>query len=247
MVQKHYYYFGDELQKKMNGKALTQENWEVLRNDEVEGPFSIEKTVEAYEENCKKSSSYEEVASIIIQELEKRGNNNKIVSLGIGKGILEWHLKKQKPTLSVECTDYTAEAIEKLKKVFISMDDGYPFDMLKGHWNLLGTDSILLMFRVSTEFNQEQWQNIFEKMYIAGIRNIIYIPTELCTIKEMIMERINHLRCIVRGRKAMFCGWLYSEKEFEKIFRGNRNIPLYDIESRIPFENTAVYFLRRHK
>lgn len=247
MVQKHYYFFGDEMQKKMKGDSLNEENWDILRNDEVDGPFSIEKTIESYEANCKKSTSYEGVAKIIIQELEKRKSDRKIISLGIGKGILEWHLKNLKPSLRVECTDYTAEAIERLKTVFVSMDAGYTFDMLNGDYSSLGVDSILVMFRVSTEFDRDQWHGVFQKMYNAGIKNIIYVPAGLDTKKEMLKEKINHFRFVIRGKKDIFCGWLYSEDEFESMFRGKEATPYYDIDSRIPFENTAVYYLKRHE
>ena len=55
----------------MNGNSLNEGNWDMLRNDEADGPFSIEKSVQAYEENCKKATTYEDVAQKIIDIIFK--------------------------------------------------------------------------------------------------------------------------------------------------------------------------------
>lgn len=244
MVGKHYYNFGKDLTKKISGNSLNQGNWDVLRNDEVEGPFSIEKTVESYETNCKKSILYERVAKIIIEELASQKRiDKKVVSCGVGKGILEYHLKNLCPELYVECTDYTEDAIEKLKAVFVAMDSCYTFDMLNGDYSAFGADSTIIMFRVSTEFNRKQWNTIFKKMYDDGIKNVIYVPTDLDTPKSMRGELRNHIINIFRGRKDIFCGWLYTEDEFLGMFKGNGKSPLYSVEKKVNIENTAIYFL----
>ena len=90
MIQKHYYYFGEDVQSKMKGNALNEQNWDILRTDEYDSPFSIEKSIEAYESNCMNQLSYEKAARIIVDELEKRGlSKYRLISLGAGKGILE--------------------------------------------------------------------------------------------------------------------------------------------------------------
>ena len=73
--------------------------------------------MEQYEQNCRNSVLYE-ISARSIADILKKYECKHIVTLGAGKGILEWHLKKQMPELYVECTDYAKSAIEKLKKVF---------------------------------------------------------------------------------------------------------------------------------
>ena len=243
MIQKHYYYFGKDLSKKMNGDCLNENNWDVLRSDEIEGPFSIEKSEEKYVYNCKKSESYRKIAQIVVKELEiERRLNRKVVSCGVGKGVLEWHIKNECPNIYIECTDYTKEAIENLKRVFTNLDDAYTFDMLNGDYSCFGReDSTIIMCRVSTEFNREQWNAIFEKMYMSGIKFIVYVPTGLDTKKTMRRERLKHVYHILRRRKEVFCGWLYSEDEFLNLFKNNR----YEIGHVVKLDNTAIYFLKR--
>ena len=245
MVQKHYFFFG-ETQNKFDGNILNNNNWDVLRTDESDSPFAVEKTVLAYENNCKKMVVYEKVAKIIVSELEKIRDTNTIVSLGSGKGILEWHLKHLKPTWRVECTDYAAKAIEKLKDVFVGADDIYTFDIINGNYDRFKNGEVILFYRVSTEFDRDQWVDIFQKMYDGNISNIVFVPTGIDKIFEMIRERFRHILNIFMGRKDVFCGWLYSEREFLKMFHGYDEKPLYRIVSKIPFEKTAIYILDRN-
>ena len=244
MACKHYYYFGERIQSQMSGDSLNKENWDILRNDDAEGPFSIEKDVEQYEQNNRGAVFYENVAKIILSELQKRNSANKVISLGVGKGILEWHLKNLKPDLTVECTDYTEKAIEQIKRVFIKVDAAYTFDMLEGDYSQFDKDAFIIMFRVSTEFNAKQWTMIFNKMNDSGVKNIIFVPVELCTRKDMVREKYNHMKRIIKHRKDIFCGWLYTEKEIKAFFRGNREKPNYSVDTEIAIENTAVFFLK---
>lgn len=113
MKCKHYFGFDSQLNVK---GILNQNEWDNLRKNEVNSPFAFEKTREEYEDNCEKAESYKEAARIICKELE-RNNAEKIVSCGVGKGILEWHIKRLCPSLNVGCTDYTQEAIKKVGNI----------------------------------------------------------------------------------------------------------------------------------
>jgi hypothetical protein len=232
----------------MNGSALDKHNWEILRMNETEDPFSIENSVENYEKNCESNTDTYEIAKIIVNHILETGREkNKLVSLGVGKGIIEYLIKKLCPELFVECTDYTAAALDKLKRVSVHMDSIHTFDMLNDSYTSLDKQSTILMFRVSTEFDMNQWNMIFNKMYCDEIENIIFVPTELATYKDAIRERKSYLKNLLRNRKNTFCGWLYSEDEFLKMFKGNNASPLYDIEKRIPYHHTAIFILKRHQ
>ena len=245
-MAKHYYRFDDALQNKLIGGRLNEENWNILRNDELDGPFSIENSVEAYETNCRGAKQYEEIANIIVREIDD-SSEKIIVSLGVGKGILEWHLKNINPDIHVCCTDYTADAIEKLKSVFIKMDEAFVFDIFLGDYKKLGFASYIVLHRVSTEFNRKQWMTIIKSMHDCGIDNIIFIPTELAPLKLMLKEEFRHVKNRIKRHKDVSCGWLYSEKEFDKMFKGKqKKTPLYKISRRMLIDNTAVYFLRRN-
>lgn len=133
MKAKHYYLFEKRIQNKFQGNSLNKENWDILRMDETENVFAIKKSIESFEKNCMVEEKYKKVAKLIYDLLESSEVDfKKIISLGVGKGILEWHLKRLRPEIIVECTDYTKGAVKQLKQLFVNLDSAYPFDMLGG-------------------------------------------------------------------------------------------------------------------
>lgn len=240
LIQKHYYVFEDNIQNKFDGEQLNKNNWDLLRMDDNPSPFSIENSIDDYEKNCNKYEKYKEIASIILSNIEK---DDSIISLGSGKAILEYHIKKQDPSIHIECTDYTVDSIERLKKVFVSLDSSYTFDILSGDYSKLNNDSIILLNRISTEFTREQWYGIFSNLYANDFKKIIFIPTGLDTALTMLHEKFLHFRNKIIGKKDIFCGWLYSEKEFIKMFSRGSNNNLYNISLRVPIDESAIYFL----
>lgn len=221
MKMKHYFAFDKSISDKFCDDTLNETNWDILRMNEHENAFSLEKDVESYEKNCKNSPKYKHAAEKICSILDSRKLcSQKIISLGVGKGILEWHLKKLRPELVIECTDYTVNAIEQLKKVFVDMDSAYPFDILEGNYAQLDTNAIFLMYRVSTEFSEHDWCQIFTKMQKAKIKHILFVSTGLDNLLDMAKEKLIYILNVLRRRKNIQCGWLYSEKEYIKMFTG---------------------------
>ena len=128
------------------------------------------------------------------------------------------------------------------KKVFRKADALLCFDMIKDDWSVLNQYDYVILYRVSTEFSFSEWKKIFERMYEKRIEHIIFIPTGLDTYKNMLLELYGHLSRMMRKKKDIFCGWLYSENEFRRMWKGK-----YAEEKCIYIQNTAVFFLNRMK
>ena len=120
------------------------------------------------------------MAKIMCEKLLK--DCNSVASLGVGKGILEWHIKQINTSLKVDCADYTVNSINQLKKVFSLGDDFFVFDMLKDDWKSLNGYDCVILYRMSTEFDKKTWEIIFKKMYAAKINKIIFVPTGLDSV-----------------------------------------------------------------
>lgn len=240
---RHYYYFGEhfngefEKNKKGSTKKLDKNNWDSLRTDTVESPFTIENTVSDYETNCMNKKDYADIAGLICDYLDKE-KASKVVSCGIGKGILEWHIKRLRPQLHMDCTDYTQKALEKLKIVWPDHDKLYPFDMINGDWRELCAYDELILYRVAGEFDFKTWRHIFARMKEGTVRKIIFVPADINNFMDMLHEVSGHIKNVLRGRKDTACGFLYSEKEFFKMWRG-----CYEVTEVIPYENTKIYCL----
>lgn len=242
MKCKHYYYFGEEIQSKMIKRNLDSNNWDLLRNDNSKSPFVIEKSIKDYINNCNRQQKYIEAADIT-NKFIRSNKIESIVSLGVGKGILEYHIKTRNPNLRLLLTDYASESINSLKKVFPENNTFGMFDILNGDYNELNEFQCVLLYRVSTEFDYKQWKNIFNNMFLAGIKHIIFIPTELLTIKLFISEVKKHINCLTHKKKDIFCGWMFSENEFNNMFSGDNMKPMYIVNNVEYFGETAFYDL----
>ena len=212
MPTKHYYVFNAE--KKV--AALDKEAWDSLRTGSDNPAFQFEKSIAEYEANCARREDCLEVAEAIrdiLFSIDKEVSC--VVSLGAGKGIVEWHLKRLAPELRLVCTDYAEAGVDKLRKMFQRCDQVVPFDMLRGDYGAFGKDAVLLMNRISTEFTPSEWLQIFRSCRGAGIKYIVFIPTEMASFRLKTMETLRHLIRKFLRRHDTFCGWLYSRRELE--------------------------------
>jgi len=161
MKARHYYYFGHDLQSRMQSKCLDSTNWDMVRTNESSPLFSFEKTIDEYNQNCLQSTPYRTVAMLMCELLDEI-KCQKLVSIGVGKGILEWNIKQLRPDIFVECADYTPESIRLLSKLFVNVDNTFIFDMLNDDYSNINNDSCLIPYRVSTEFSFNEWCDIFQ-------------------------------------------------------------------------------------
>lgn len=216
IIVEHYNCFSSDLER------LDKNEWEQLRNstEKDEKTYSIEENREDYEKNCERIPVYKEAAELICSILEQE-NMKSVVSMGCGKGILEWHIKKISSKINVECTDFVESAMEKLKKVFVSCDKFSTFDMKNGDYSVFSPDKLLLFFRVSEELSYEEWCQTFRNMKSAGIKNVIFVPDAIATPELRDNYEKMHLENKAKGKKETFCGWIYSEDVLREIFESN--------------------------
>ena len=83
---RHWYYFGEYSSKVLKGKKLNKDNWNILRNADMDKNFSIEETVEEYEKNCRLEESYRNVAEILCDEFDRKKSDN-IASVRVEKNL----------------------------------------------------------------------------------------------------------------------------------------------------------------
>lgn len=236
MPTRHYFVFNNA----QECAALDKEAWDFLRTGTDNPAFQFESSVEEYDANCARREDCQKIAGLIRDTLAKLEQNvSHIVSLGAGKGIVEWHLKRMLPELPITCTDYAESSVVKLGQLFLQCDKTLVFDMLAGDYGRFGKDAVLLMNRVSTEFTPSQWRSIFRSCSAAGIKHILFVPTELASLRLKAMETVCHILRRILRRQDTFCGWLYSKRELESLMS-----LYYRIDSMMKIGETAVYNLR---
>lgn len=113
MIIKHFYSFNIDINKNKNEK-LNDIDWDNLR-ESTDTDFGIETSKESYISNCKAKREYERYAKRICQLY--KNDKLHIISLGCGKGILEWHIKNLCPEIYITATDYGKGTVNRLRDV----------------------------------------------------------------------------------------------------------------------------------
>lgn len=235
MKFKHYCSFATKMNEKTHSSQNVDLDWDSLRLM-GERAFALENSKEEYIISAKQTSIYNEYAQEILTILGRETKS--LCSLGVGKGVLEWWIKVLSPELELCCTDYTIQSLEKLKGYFPECNKIQVFDMLQGDYSVWAKYDAILMFRVSTEFDVDEWESIFNKISLAGIKKVIFVPTELMTFKDIARELCLRIRSEWRGEKSVFCGWMYSETEFEMMFD-----KFFKVDTVKYIHNTAIFVL----
>lgn len=236
MICKHYYDFGDNINKKIRG-VLDQSGWDIVRTDSGSPAFAIEESIQEYESNCRSLKEYQTAASAICRIFKKDGVTA-AVSLGAGKAILEWNIKRMLPGIKLDMTDYTDNTIERLEKVFTAHDNIFRFDMMQDDYSAVKDYECCVMYRLSTEFSKKQWIRIFDKLHGQEVQKAVFIPTELASFSMMMKENKYHILRKIRKRSDIFCGWMYTENEFDDFWKGK-----YRVKYKKKFNHTALYYL----
>lgn len=236
MRGKHYYYFGlQHYEEGMLFNELDVKMWDKLRCENIKTPFSIERTKEDYETNCKNRIDYYDKAKIICDNIEAE----RVVSLGVGTGILEWHMKNLKDDMELVCSDYTEGALKLLQNV-TNCSEFKVFDMYADDYRWMVQFDYVIMHRLDTEFSFDSWKKIFYKMYHANVKRIIFIPSLHNTTESISAEEKWHQEIQAKGYHDTFCGWLYTRDEWVRMWDGH-----YCIDKSIDYEDTTIYFLKR--
>lgn len=247
---KHYQTFGDQAVLFKDNSLNSPESWAALRQSHPH--YSIPETrgewLKAVELAVIKDGQDRKLvqrAKDIYYALLQREQIKNVFSVGIGGGGLEYQLKKLDPNLKLVGSEYFGSHVVKLKKVFTECDEIILFDILKDDWGLIKQNyvkdrhSVLLMYRLDAGFTNDEWRLIFEKIFHAGITNIIYIPTGFLTALSWWNRKSREFRWLLKRIPVSFAGYLRSKKRFQTFWA-----PWYS-EEVINFSGLNGFFLRK--
>lgn len=187
-------------------------NWEKLRNDKDETPYFLPYTKEEYFRKVERDKPTP-VAVAILNEIKNSGLQ-KVFSLGSGIAFMEFQLKKFSENVVVVSDNNPS--VLRIKQ-FSIFDDAIILDALADPLPI-DKNWIVIFPRIDTEFNDDQFRDIFHKCHSVGIKNIIFIPAGLLSIRILIAELKIRLLSLVKSRPLVFCGYARSMGTFRKIW-----------------------------
>ena len=232
LTLKYYHFFGDK-EKELGDNLNNPESWDLLRvDDEENNPFIISKKREEWIKVANGNRSLRLRADSIVSIL-KENDFNKVHSFGVGAAHLEYLIKHNFPECEISCSDFAPQGVARLKKVFEEARDITSFDMLKGDWSGVSKESLCLLYRVDTVFNDEQWSEVLKNMQKAGIKNILFIPSEILTLKKIIYQKTKYFLFKVLRRKTTFSGYVRTKQRFLSLLKNGYSIKkiqnIYDL------------------
>lgn len=191
---KHYYWFPTEEQRVLDKSA-----WESLResNDERLNAFSLEQSKELWERKCRDADEYRFFAEQIARHLPREAN---VYSFGIGKGFLEWNLRRVRRDIGITGTDYTERTLNRLRE-YTDEIQFRVFDLLKDDYSELNCTEkdYCILFRISTEFSKSEWRDIIRRMGAAGIKHVLFVPTEEMNATTWMQEMWLRIKTVISG------------------------------------------------
>lgn len=137
------------------------------------------------------------------------------------------------------CLDYAPKAIKLLKNNFVECDAIDEFDLLNKNWESQ-KNTLYLLNRVSTEFDDKQWEEIFYNVFNSNIEYICIIPTELLNIKIALKEKVRHILKKLLKKKMSFAGYMRTRDTFEGLWS-----KYYHNEFYIEKEGVHLFLLKK--
>ena len=209
MKIKHYSLFNHELDKI---------NWDVLREDIAEPHYFVPKAKSAYLERVQKSGLSGSIQQMInkIQELGCK----KVFSLGCGIATTEYQIVSNS-NLRMIVSDNT-NSIKRLQ-TFDIFEECLFLDMLNDEY-IIDEDTIVLLHRIDTEFNDEDLVLLFEKLANYNAKYICFVPTNPKVLSILLNELKVLMLSILKSKKKTLCGLSRSKSSLVKLWKNKYEI-----------------------
>ncbi|MCC7357353.1 hypothetical protein IT408_02485 [Candidatus Uhrbacteria bacterium] len=225
----HVETFGSQTRVLKEGKLDSPESWDLLRRDHPH--FSISSNRKEWLEICNLKTKKDGQDGGLIRRakdivaLLKESYVTSLFSVGAGGAGLEYHVKNMFPQLYLVCSEYAADNVDLLKKVFLEADEVVSFDMKAIDWKQalrqreVG-EHLVLMYRIDPHATDKEWRKIFERMHGEDVKNILFIPCGFLTLHSLIKRKWRILKLSLQGESFVFSGYLRTRMTYESYWDG---------------------------
>jgi hypothetical protein len=191
-------------------------DWNKLRSSSSEVDYFIPKQKDNYIKLIESLGPPNPLLFNHLKNYIKTENIKRVISIGAGRSVLEYHLKKEL-NLEIIVTD-SDKSINILKdyKIFDNVYlldpsiDIFPFKVTN--------DTIFLLSRIDTEFDDIQLKNLFKILSINNVKHISFIPASILNYKTLLVEFKILIISIIFKRYRIFCGYSRTKSTFFNIW-----------------------------
>lgn len=224
VTAKQYWTFHEFTEELKDKELCSAESWDLIRAKHPH--FIIPATRDAWLGSLSDLKDGQDASlqarAREIADLARRRNITRIHSVGVGSAGLEYFIKKCEPSLRMTVSDYNPAGVERLQQVFTECDCITRFDMMQPDWRSMGgggaSDALVLMFRLEPHFTNWQWRSIFKNMAQSCVRNVLFIPHNIMTVRSYYQLIIRILRARLSGHALAFTGYIRNDKMYPKLW-----------------------------
>jgi hypothetical protein len=166
---------------------------------------------------CDESSSAAASAADIAK-IVRHGRFTTVLSVGVGRACLEYHLKRLEPAVSLVCTEYSPRVVERLRQVFLECDRIEFLDIKTSAWTDAGPRCLVLLNRVDTELDDQEWRAVFKNLAAGGVQNILVVASGFLTPRALAFELRQRMMNIFFRRRLTFAGYRRTKARFKELW-----------------------------
>jgi hypothetical protein len=218
-TMRHYFPFDRRLA--FPGNSLLSEGaWDSIRvGGSSGGPadFFLPENREQWLEVCRVSAHASATAADIAAIVRAHGCRS-ILSVGVGRGCVEYHLKMLLPEVLMTCTECSEAVVGRLRAVFTECDHVSCMDLRRAEFRDVDGDCLLLLNRVDTELGDDEWRRVFERLAAGGVRRVLVVATGLLTWDSCLREWAQRVLGLLRGQRLVFAGYTRTGSRFRDLW-----------------------------
>ncbi len=210
------HWYGFERSVAFEGNDLrTAANWDALRASSEYG-FGMPLSVEEWRRLAERNEDLSARAKAIL-DLVGRWDSLKLISVGVGTGMLEHQIKLNSANLVVRCGDYASTALARLRAYLADEATVEEMDLRYPSW-VSDPHEIVLLHRVDMELADPEWMNAFERMAQAGVQHLIIVPCGLLSTMTVLRQGKMLVESLILRRRLMRNGWVRSPRRLVQLF-----------------------------
>jgi hypothetical protein len=175
-----------------------------------------------------------------IASLVSEGGYTAVVSCGVGRAFVEYHVKQMRPELALTCTEYSSQTVARLRAVFHECDRIHCHDFTRAGWPAADERTLFLLNRVDTELSDEQWPGVFANLAAENVRHVLVVATELLTARVLASELKRRILARILRRPLTFAGYIRTRAAFTALWRDH-----YRLVAQVPIGNLTGFLLAR--
>lgn len=212
----HWYPFTPELSFPA-GALASPDAWDRLRGQDPD--FGFGGSRDEWIRRARSFPALERQAARIVALLREWGAT-RMVSVGVGTAVLEYHIQTQFPELALRCGDFAPASLEVLRRCFTECRSIELMDLRNPRWVQDPEREIVLLNRVDTELTDRQWRDVFADLHRQGVRRVVFIPCGLLTPRALARELQTIVVSALRRRRLTKAGYFRTQGRMRELFDG---------------------------